>query len=64
MYMTLVSILPFLDECFPLLNIFDKDVANEGFSATINATFITALLCHIPTYTTYSPSSRSSLRKP
>jgi hypothetical protein len=44
--MTSVSNLPFLDECFPLLNIFDNDAANEGFSATIKATFITALLHH------------------
>jgi hypothetical protein len=33
--------LPFLDEFFPLLNMLAKEAANEGFSATISAVFMT-----------------------
>jgi hypothetical protein len=53
MCVTLESILPFFDEFFPLLNIFANDAANDGFSATISATFVItdlpdfcALRCH------------------
>lgn len=31
---------PFLDEFFPLLNMFANEAASEGFSATISATFM------------------------
>jgi hypothetical protein len=51
MYVTLESILPFFVEFFPLLNIFANEAANEGFSATIKATFITAILHQALSYT-------------